>query len=561
MKFDARSVLLLALLAAVLWFGSLGSRQLIDPDEGRYAEISREMAVSGDWITPRLNDIKYFEKPALQYWASAVIFKLGGDNDFTARLWPGLLGFLGILLVGFTGRKLWGQEAGLFSATLLAGSLWWIANGHFLNLDMGVSFFLTLTLCAFLLAQRDEAIERERKSWMAVAWAAMALATLSKGLIGIVIPGAVLVLYTLVSRQWLLWLRMELVNGLLILLALAAPWFVLVSLANPEFAYKFFIYEHFVRFATAEHNRPGSWWYFFPILLIGLLPWVSLLPQMLKTGFARANGRRFKAEWLLLVWCVFIFVFFSRSHSKLPSYILPMFPALALLGGKLLRDLRPTQLIGHWLTLAMIGGLLLWFVPSLAQTLKAGTPATAYPIYAGYAQAAAMGIIGCALAATLLAWKEYKLASVLTACLATLGPGQLLMLGHDAAFGNVNSGAVVANAIKPHLAAGSRVYSVDYLDQSVPYYLQQPLVLVDYEDEFTFGMDQQPEKRYDYAKFSQHWLAETQPAAVLSFKAYERLQAAGLPMQVIYRDLRRMAVIKPQPGQPASAPTPTVPQP
>ncbi|MEF9997366.1 MAG: glycosyltransferase family 39 protein, partial [Burkholderiaceae bacterium] len=224
------------LLFALVWFGSLGVRTLITPDEGRYAVLSLNMLQSGDWITPRLNGLLYFEKPALQYWMGAIAFQLFGINEFAARFWPGLAGFLAVGMVSFTGGRLWGQRAGVIAALLMGSMLWVYANSHFLTLDGGLMGFLAVALCAFVLAQRDEAGAAERRRFMWLCWAAMAGATLSKGLVGLVIPGATLALYSLLNWQWGFWKRMHWVSGLAIYLLLAAPWLIAVSLKNPGFA-------------------------------------------------------------------------------------------------------------------------------------------------------------------------------------------------------------------------------------------------------------------------------------------------------------------------------------
>ena len=139
-----RGLWALLLAFAVVWFGTLEYRKLIKPDEGRYAEIAREMAVSGDFVTPRLNGIKYFEKPALQYWVTATAFKAFGEDEWTARIWPGITGFLSVLLAFFTTRRLFGERAALLAASTLAGCLFMVIIGHLNTLDMGLSFFMQL---------------------------------------------------------------------------------------------------------------------------------------------------------------------------------------------------------------------------------------------------------------------------------------------------------------------------------------------------------------------------------------------------------------------------------
>ncbi|TMG75174.1 MAG: glycosyltransferase family 39 protein [Betaproteobacteria bacterium] len=241
--------LLLAVFAAV-WFCNLGYRHLFKPDEGRYAEIPREMTASGDWLTPRLNGFKYFEKPALQYWATAAAFGAFGQNEWAARLWPGLAGFFGVLLVFWAGNRLFAPPIGLYGALVAASSAMYVLIGHFLSLDMALAFFMSASVFAIALAQRDESGDKERRRWMLAAWAAAALAVLSKGLVGIVLPAGAVVLYVLIERDWKMWTRFHVVPGGLLFLAIAAPWFVAVSLANPEFFRFFFIHEHVDRFLT-----------------------------------------------------------------------------------------------------------------------------------------------------------------------------------------------------------------------------------------------------------------------------------------------------------------------
>ena len=196
-------LLLWALLPFVLaWFAMLGLHDLIRPDEGRYAEIAREMLASGDWLTPRLNALKYFEKPPLQYWATATAYTLFGQHDWTARLWPGLTGFLGILFTWHAGSRLFDARAALFGAVALGSSALWVMIGHFNTLDMGVSFFLSAAVLSFALAQREDATRNQWRRYMALTWAALAAAMLSKGLIALVLPGATLVVYMLWQRDW-----------------------------------------------------------------------------------------------------------------------------------------------------------------------------------------------------------------------------------------------------------------------------------------------------------------------------------------------------------------------
>src|SRR5438270_3792861 len=177
------------------------------------------MVASGDWLTPRLNGFKYFEKPPLQYWATAAFFSVFGEKDWVARLWTALTGFAGLALVFFAGRKLFSAEAGVLGAAVLAGSPLYVLLGQVNTLDMSLAFFRSAAVFAF-------AMER----W-AFFWAACALAVLSKGLIGIVLPLGTVALYVLLKRDFALLKRMKVLGGAALFLLIAAPWFLAVSAA------------------------------------------------------------------------------------------------------------------------------------------------------------------------------------------------------------------------------------------------------------------------------------------------------------------------------------------
>ena len=251
------------LVAVVIWCGNLEYRKLSLSDEGRYSEIPRYMAESGDWITPRLNGIKYFEKPPLQYWTTAAAYRIFGEHNWTARSWPALTGLLGIVLMYFVGARLYGKTAGLYTALVLGSSVLYGALAHILTLDMGLAFFLTLALAGMLLGLDPRADAKTNRRWLHIAAAGCAFAVLSKGLIGIALPGAVVVLYMLIKRDFGLWRRLHLVTGGLLFVAITAPWFIAVSWANPEFAWFFFVHEHLQRYTSTIHQRYQPW-YFFP---------------------------------------------------------------------------------------------------------------------------------------------------------------------------------------------------------------------------------------------------------------------------------------------------------
>jgi len=554
-QFSRRALFLLLAVFAALWFGTLDYRKLVKPDEGRYAEIPREMVATGDWLTPRLNDIKYFEKPALQYWATAAAYTVFGEHEWTARLWPALTGFLGVLATFFVGLRLYGREAALYGAAALAGSILWVMIGHINTLDMAVSFFLSAAIFGFVLAQRDDAGVRENRNAMLLAWAALALAVLSKGLIGLVLPAATLVLYTLwhfTSRRDLaLWKRLHLGKGLALLLAITAPWFIAVSLANPEFFHFFFIHEHFERFLTKAHGRYQPMWYFIPILLIGVLPWTGALFKGIARVFRRDAGARFRADRFLLVWIVVVFGFFSVSSSKLVSYILPLFPAAALLIGRALAEARCRTLRWHAALLLPLAAA--WIVAAVVATPDMASPQTPLALYQAYLPwLVTAGVVMAIAAAVAIAFfqREAKTAGVLALSAGGLLFAQVALNGHET-LSPSSSAYHIAQAIRTENRPDIPFYSVDTYDQTLQPYLKRTTTMVIYKDELGFGIKQEPQKFIpDMAGFVRVWNNQPAALALMDAESYAQLSAQGLPMQVIAQDTRRIIVKKPSGATP-----------
>ena len=536
----------LVIAVAVIWFANLEYRKLIKPDEGRYAEIPREMVVSGDWTTPRLNDLKYFEKPPLQYWATATAYTVFGEHHWTSRLWTGLTGFAGILLVWFAGLRLFGREAANYAAILLGSSMLYVLMGHINTLDMGVTFFLTLGIVGLLLGQTATDKAKQR-NWMLLAWAGLALAVLSKGLMGLVLPGAALFIYCVVQQDFSVLKRMHWLPGLGLFLLITAPWFYLVMKANPEFFQRFFIYEHYTRFTTKDLGRYQPWYYFIPILLAGMLPWtIVMFDTLLKTWRTnRLPDKTFNAARFLLIWAVFIYLFFTISGSKLPSYLLPMFPALALLMGKQLATMNARRLfwqIAPILPLVLLG---LGFAPFTARLADTPLQVQGYGEYANWLVAAALvWSLGVVAALTLL-HRDNKPVAVLVLALSTLLAAQLGASGYNT-IAKERSAYFIANAIRPYVKAGEPFYSVDTYEQTLPFYLKRTFTLVQYQDEMAFGIMQEPQRWIpDYTSFAKVWQAQAGALAIMPVETYKRLKQLDFAMKIIYEDAQYIVVGRP----------------
>ncbi len=590
--YTRRFLWVLALLFTLAWFGVLDYRHLVASDEGRYGEIAREMYATGDWVTPRYNGYKYFEKPPLQAWMTAIAYSLFGVGEWQSRLWTGITGYFAILATGFTAWKLIGGErgvlAGWISAILLASSPMWNVGGHFNTLDMGLSSILSCSLFSLLLAQRAGLSTTARRNWMWLCWAFMALAVLSKGLIGIVIPGMVLVVYTLSTWDWGLWKRLHLFSGLVVFFAIATPWFVLVSLKNPEFPHFFFIHEHWDRFTKDGHNRKGHPLYFIPLILVGFIPWLAQLGQGLMRAWRDRRGdtrdgvvsasNGFRPLWLCAVWAVMIFLFFSKSQSKLPGYIMPIFPALALLAGLALTsafermsvndDARSWKRQMIYLTVLLLIGFI-----GVPYTYQLGNAPYERLEYQEYAVWIAIGLV-LALIILATSWRALhdfdhqdaahrlrKLTdSFLRAAIAFFVLIQVVGLGHDT-HGRSISGADLAVVVRPFIQPETPVYSIRMLDHTFPFYIQHPTIMVDMQDELEFGINQEPDTwAPKVSDFAVRWQNDAAPVVVVPLKYLDEIAALNLPMAEVGRDTRRAVFVKPthQPAPPAQPYAPPV---
>lgn len=545
------TILLLVLALALLWFVPLGWRHLVPSDEGRYAEMAREMFVTGDWITPRYNGYKYFEKPPLQTWMNALTFAWFGMGAWQARLYTALAGFAGVLVAGYTAARLVNPAAGFATALVLASAPYWQLMGHFNTLDMGLSFWMEVTLCAMLLAQRVGIGPREARRWMWVCWAAMALAVLSKGLIGILLPGGVLVVYSLIQRDWALWKRLYLPSGLIVFFAVATPWFVLMQQRNPEFFNFFFIVQQFDRYLTPDQHRPGPVYYFVWVLLVGFLPWLPIAWRSIRHALAQPrqlNG--FAPGKLLVIWCAFILLFFSASHSKLVSYVLPVAPALALVFGAYLphvsRQTWRRHLIGYavFLAAAAIGAVF------LARLGDARTPNALYREFRIWVFVALGVAFVLTLAALVVLRRSQRgmLPSAVVFGAAWVALCTIAGTGHEV-FGRQSSGALLAPVVKAEMArlpADAPFYSVGMLDHTLPFYIGHTMIMVASPDELLFGVTQEPSKWVPTIEaWIARWNAGGPALAEMPPDRYRELVAQHVPMRVIARDARRVVVEKP----------------
>jgi 4-amino-4-deoxy-L-arabinose transferase-like glycosyltransferase len=539
---------------ASAWFATVQVRALLDPDEGRYAEIPREMLARGDWVTPRFDDLKYFEKPPLQYWATAAIYAGAGLSEWSSRLWAFGLAFACLPLIFAWTARLYGHGSALAALTALAASPLFEIIAHLNLLDAGFTLWLTATVLAFTLAQTAARGSAGERRWMLAAWAAAALAVLSKGIVVGVLAAGALIAYTLIERDTLTWRRLHPAPGAALFAAIAAPWFIVVSARNPSFPGFFFVHEHFTRFLTTVHQRIEPWWYFLPLLLLGVLPWLVPLSRAVRGAWNEPGGARgpapaaaapgsvasdtptapFRPLRFLLVYAAVTLVFFSASSSKLAPYILPMLPVLAALTGAYSPDPRPlarhAARIGAALALIVAAGLLVYsarrnnFVShqALAWALAAAVVAVASAAVSFVRRAGALGLAMATTLGASLVWQSLL-------CEYTVIPPS-------------RSARELVGAVRPFVNADTPLYSVGQYRETVSPYLGRTLQLAGYEGELQFGLREEPQRRMSLEQFAARWSAASSGVAFFDPGVWDAWRRRGLPGRVIAADNYTVAV-------------------
>jgi 4-amino-4-deoxy-L-arabinose transferase-like glycosyltransferase len=370
------------------------------------------------------------------------------------------------------------------------------------------------------------------------------LAFLSKGLVGVVIPAGVAGLYLLIRRDFGLFLRSRPWWPLLALLLIAGPWVYAVSVRNPEFLRFFFVHEHFERFLTRVHDRYEPFWYFIPVLLVGFVPWVTLLPRIVADTW-RDMREGDGTAWMLALWVLFVLAFFSLSQSKLVPYIVPAFPALALLAGRVLARIDPRRLGAHLAFMAVATLLLLAALFAVASSTQGAALLTQLngPGRVGAIAALLLGAAGCAIGAH-QARRDQRLAAIYAAAMATLLTVMVLFWasnGTDRQRNQMEAVASLQAAMKPD----SEFYCVSVYVQPVVFYLERPCTLVGYKGELAFGIGQEPwHYMPDLASFAAHWRSGVDPVALVRPEVYEQLAQMRLPMRVIYTARSYVAVVR-----------------
>lgn len=470
-------LLVLTILLAGFFALWLGSHALLVPDESRYSTIAWEMVTSGNYITPHLNGVSFLDKPILYYWLQASAIKVFGLNEWSLRFWPALCGVLGCIFTYVAGRLLFDRRTGIIASIILATSPLYFFMAHYANLDLEVAVFISGALFAFLIAV-NYLNTTKGQIFLWLAYLFVALACLTKGMIGVVLPALVIGVGIILLNRWMLLKQVHLVRGLLLVLIIAAPWYILAQKANPEFWHYFFVTQQFSRFVSTGFNDQESVWFYFPVVLLGIIPWLLFLCQALTHAVKTVwqNRLQHQTELYLLLWPLLIFTFFSIPASKTIGYILPVVPPLALLIGSYLskqwdKAQQLTTRIGLivFIVFALVLTVGLWFSLHIAAL-------QVVPSLVPYLRAMAVVFFLAAVAA-LFTWRATKLIALFSVLVATNILACLIFLAATP-YADFPSTKPQALVIKQYLKPSDKVVTYYQYYQDLPIYTQHRITIV-----------------------------------------------------------------------------------
>ncbi len=317
--------LLFGAAVLLLFFYTAGSRPLWSTDEGRYAEIAREMWKTKNFVIPQYFSVDWLEKPVLSFFLTAVSYGIFGVNEFAARFVPALSAVLGILLTFLFVRRLFDRKTAELSAVILTTTVGYVLVGRFAVIDMLMTLWLSCALFCLMTGYFNN-----KRSFYLASYIFMGLGFLTKGLIGIILPLLIMGVFLLSRRNLKEIFKLQLLPGALILAAIILPWWLAAMAQKPEFFKVFILEHHFGRFTTQTFGRSKPFWFFLPVLIGACFPWSLFLPAAIRNIF-KSGGEHKDKLFFLLCWLAVIFIFFSIPKSKLPYYLLPVSVPVAII--------------------------------------------------------------------------------------------------------------------------------------------------------------------------------------------------------------------------------------
>lgn len=532
-----------AILAAILYLPGLGRPALWEPDEGRYAEIAREMVASSDYVTPRDDFELYFEKPPLVYWAEAASIHVFGVTEFAVRLPAALFSVAQVVVTAALAEAIFGGLPGFFAALVLALMPLFYGFAKFATLDPALAFFLTVALAAFYMAARDGPFSSPTaRNWMLLSAAMLAFGTLTKGPVALILGGAIPFVWLAIERRLRELAQLPLVSCFVIYAVIVLPWFVLMESRNPGFLSFFFIHEHLERYVSSTEHGWGPW-FFIPIVIGGAWPWIFFVPLGWSamhsddgTLGARDTHDSHSFARFLAIWFLVVFVFFSIPRSKLGSYILPALPPLAIVTGCGLMRLSALEAASRrWLLAAIaIASFVLAEVPILffEGALSSINPALGFD---GVLIATVM--VSGAAAAYLLARTDsrvpYAIPVLALAMLATV-PLSARIREHASSISTYRN---LANATRPYLTDDCALASYRHYIQSLPFYTNHRETRVEYWGELSEvpspSASKSPYLIGSEARLREAWASDKCMVLIVNARDLQSLQDSLKPSPVV----------------------------
>ncbi len=514
-------ITVLVLLAFVFFFYGIHSYSLKEPDEGRYAEIPREMVELNDYVVPHLDYVRYFEKPPLFYWAVALSYKAFGIHEWSFRFPNAFSAFLCVIALYFGARRWLGRETAFLSSIILMSSLGFFIMARIVTTDMFFTLWLFLSLLFFYGYYREG-----KPLFIYLFYAALGFATLTKGPAAVILSGGTVFIFLLTERNIGFLKELKWIRGLAVYLAVILPWIIAISMREKEFLYFFVVDQNFLRFLTSKHKRTGSLFYFFPVLFGGMLPWSIFIPRCFIQLWNRKELR------LFFIWTIVVFVFFSISKSKLPPYILPVFPPMALIIGSLFHDRwkerggKPEM--ASYITIFAVLALSVFLYGSAAFTSYIRTVSAEAQQIMGDMKGFSIGLsVMSFLLLAALILKRISRFSLLFPCLTVFsGVLVVMIMCNSDTIDKLNTTKRLAAIINDRSPSPEYVVNYGGYDETLPFYTKKRVVIAAYTGELEMGSKYEDARDsfMTQAEFTKLFSSDTRVVVVLGKKRLKVLQ-------------------------------------
>ena len=524
-------------------FGRLGGWPLISPDEGRNAEVAREMSQSHSWLVPTYDGLVYLDKPAFYFKTVALSFSLFGQSEATARLSSAFFGFSLVVVAFLFCRKMYDQRTAILAMLIISTTPLYMAFSRIVIFDMSLAFFVSSAIFACFLAEECE--EKQRDRWYLIAALSAGIATLIKGPVGFIIPTLVIAVFNGIEGRLGVMKRAFALRNWAVFFAIVLPWFIGLSLLRPDFPYYGIMRESVARFTTTEFHRTAPFYYYAPIIAGTFFAWSLLLPESIVAAWQRRKAWT-RADRLFVVWAIVVVLFFSISQSKLPGYILTAVLALGILTARVFAlalnnsSGRAARIIWHGtfplLLLSIIAALLLGIISVNPELLKSRLTfkselfdpfiPTILPMALSFGFVALLSI--CAL------WTR-NTRMIFAAFISF--PLLLITVNFDvlSLFAETRSARSLAEKISTTLSPGAELVCLECMPNGLPFYLQRLVTVVSRDGNeltsnyvvFTLNSDKPwPEGIVPLAQWHQWLSTRTHPVYLLAEKSHLALLKA-----------------------------------